>query len=242
MSHNVAEPADQSDLPFWKRSHYLDRMTFRELVVGLFPALHDPDLPRAGRAVRGRLRDRPGRPVADARLDRGGRADLSARLAPAAPVRAAFEVDVEVAAALADLEAHPLRSSPGSERPLGAVRRAPHHGADHRRGDAADRLGDRRPRRRGGGVRHRPADDLLLRVHALHPAPRLQAEVELGAAHEAAPHGAPLLRRDRQLRDHQLRVGPAARHLLREEGPAAAARRPCSTSATTRRWRRPIRG
>ena len=107
---------------------------------------------------------------------------------------------------------------------------------------AADRLGDRRARRRGGGVRHRPADDLLLRVHALHPAPRVQAEVELGAAHEAAPHGAPLLRRDRQLRDHQLLLGPGARHLLREEGPAAAARRRCSTSATTRKWPRSIRG
>ena len=33
MSHKVAE---QADLPFWKRSHYLDRMTFRELVVAYF--------------------------------------------------------------------------------------------------------------------------------------------------------------------------------------------------------------
>ena len=36
MSHKVADPADQSDLPFWKRSHYLDRMTLRELVVAYF--------------------------------------------------------------------------------------------------------------------------------------------------------------------------------------------------------------
>ena len=36
VSHNVADQADQSRLPFWKRSHYLDRMSFRELVVAYF--------------------------------------------------------------------------------------------------------------------------------------------------------------------------------------------------------------
>ena len=36
VSHKTADPAHQSDLPFWKRSHYLDRMTFRELVVAYF--------------------------------------------------------------------------------------------------------------------------------------------------------------------------------------------------------------
>lgn len=36
MSHKVADPADESGLPFWKRSHYLDRMSFRELVVAYF--------------------------------------------------------------------------------------------------------------------------------------------------------------------------------------------------------------
>jgi hypothetical protein len=35
VSHKLANPADH-DLPFWKRSHYLDRMTFRELVVAYF--------------------------------------------------------------------------------------------------------------------------------------------------------------------------------------------------------------
>src|SRR5215203_4753072 len=30
------EAADQADLPFWKRSHYLDRMTFGQLVVAYF--------------------------------------------------------------------------------------------------------------------------------------------------------------------------------------------------------------
>ncbi|MEO6041919.1 MAG: sterol desaturase family protein [Croceibacterium sp.] len=30
------EAVDQSDLPFWKRSHYLDRMTFRQLVTAYF--------------------------------------------------------------------------------------------------------------------------------------------------------------------------------------------------------------
>src|SRR5687768_13338152 len=36
VSHQVADPADQSQLPFWKRSHYLDRMSLRELVVAYF--------------------------------------------------------------------------------------------------------------------------------------------------------------------------------------------------------------
>lgn len=36
VSHKHADAAGQADLPFWKRSHYLDRMTFRELVVAYF--------------------------------------------------------------------------------------------------------------------------------------------------------------------------------------------------------------
>jgi len=36
VSHKVADPAREADLPFWKRSHYLDRMSFRELVVAYF--------------------------------------------------------------------------------------------------------------------------------------------------------------------------------------------------------------
>ena len=31
---NTAKP--DSDLPFWKRRHYLDRMTLRELIVAYF--------------------------------------------------------------------------------------------------------------------------------------------------------------------------------------------------------------
>jgi hypothetical protein len=27
VSHKVADTAQDADLPFWKRSHYLDRMT-----------------------------------------------------------------------------------------------------------------------------------------------------------------------------------------------------------------------
>ncbi len=33
---NKADSADQSDLPFWKRSHYLDRMTLGQLIVAYF--------------------------------------------------------------------------------------------------------------------------------------------------------------------------------------------------------------
>jgi len=36
VSQQVASAGDQSDLPFWKRTHYLDRMTFRQLVVAYF--------------------------------------------------------------------------------------------------------------------------------------------------------------------------------------------------------------
>ena len=36
MSQKVIQSADQSDLPFWKRSHYLDRMSLRELVAAYF--------------------------------------------------------------------------------------------------------------------------------------------------------------------------------------------------------------
>jgi len=36
VSHDIAQAADQSALPFWKRSHYLDRMSFRQLVVAYF--------------------------------------------------------------------------------------------------------------------------------------------------------------------------------------------------------------
>ena len=36
VSHKAVEAVDQADLPFWKRSHYLDRMNFRELVVAYF--------------------------------------------------------------------------------------------------------------------------------------------------------------------------------------------------------------
>ena len=36
VSQKVAIPADQADLPFWKRSHYLDRMSLRELVAAYF--------------------------------------------------------------------------------------------------------------------------------------------------------------------------------------------------------------
>jgi sterol desaturase/sphingolipid hydroxylase (fatty acid hydroxylase superfamily) len=36
VSYKVAEASGESDLPFWKRSHYLDRMTLRELVTAYF--------------------------------------------------------------------------------------------------------------------------------------------------------------------------------------------------------------
>jgi len=36
VSHQVAGVANEADLPFWKRSHYLDRMTLRQLVVAYF--------------------------------------------------------------------------------------------------------------------------------------------------------------------------------------------------------------
>jgi hypothetical protein len=36
VSQSTVPGAEQSDLPFWKRSHYLDRMTLRELVVAYF--------------------------------------------------------------------------------------------------------------------------------------------------------------------------------------------------------------
>jgi len=36
VSHNATAKADQSDLPFWKRSHYLDRMDLRGLVHAYF--------------------------------------------------------------------------------------------------------------------------------------------------------------------------------------------------------------
>lgn len=36
VSHDIAGVADQAELPFWKRSHYLDRMDFRQLVVAYF--------------------------------------------------------------------------------------------------------------------------------------------------------------------------------------------------------------
>lgn len=36
MTQQVDQAVDQSALPFWKRSHYLDRMTLRQLVVAYF--------------------------------------------------------------------------------------------------------------------------------------------------------------------------------------------------------------
>jgi len=36
VSHNATAKTDQSDLPFWKRSHYLDRMDLRGLVHAYF--------------------------------------------------------------------------------------------------------------------------------------------------------------------------------------------------------------
>ncbi len=36
QSHSPAVPADDSHLPFWKRSHYLDRMTLRQLISAYF--------------------------------------------------------------------------------------------------------------------------------------------------------------------------------------------------------------
>lgn len=36
VSHKQADTAGDAALPFWKRSHYLDRMTLRELVVAYF--------------------------------------------------------------------------------------------------------------------------------------------------------------------------------------------------------------
>ena len=36
VSHNATAKADQSDLPFWKRSHYLDMMDLRGLVHAYF--------------------------------------------------------------------------------------------------------------------------------------------------------------------------------------------------------------
>ena len=36
MSQTITQPGEDAKLPFWKRSHYLDRMGFRELVVAYF--------------------------------------------------------------------------------------------------------------------------------------------------------------------------------------------------------------
>ena len=105
---------DENKLPFWKRSHYLDRMTFGELVSAYFQHYTIMVyLDRRG-AVRRRLRLLSGEPVADRGRRRRGAVRLSARLAPAAPVRPARAVDVQGEVAVTDLEADPLRSPPGS--------------------------------------------------------------------------------------------------------------------------------
>jgi hypothetical protein len=78
------------------------------------------------------------------------------------------------------------------------------------------------PRRRGrrrGRLRDRPPHHLLLRILPLHPAPRLQAQEQVARRDEAPAHGPPFPRRERQLRNHQLLLGPPARHLLRPQGP-----------------------
>ena len=112
----------------------------------------------------------------DARRGRPDGARLSPGLVHAAPLGAALQVDVQGAA---------FWPRPGSGS-ITTTTRIPNHlevlfGALHTTLPTiaivthSDRLCDRRRRRRRGGVRDRPADDLPLRIRPLHPASRLQA-------------------------------------------------------------------
>ena len=239
----VVDAVDQADLPFWKRSHYLDRMTLRQLVVAYFQhyTIMTYLAPDARCASSSSRCARPA--VADARRRsrrawrstrssgtcctstcciRGGCGNRSCSRRPGS---ASTTITTRIPTISRCCSA---RSTPRCRRSRSAT--LPIGWAIGGIGGAAAAFAT--------GLR----DHLLLRVHALHPAPRVQAEVDVGAAHEAAPHGAPFLRRERQLRHHQLSSGTGPRHLLREEGPPEALARRCSTSATTRTWPRSIRG
>src|SRR3954463_5909717 len=96
----------------------------------LFPISGDHRLSGAQRGFDWRLGMAAGARPADLARDCGIELRLPADLVSASPQHPAQPLDVEIEAARRHLEAHPLRSSSGSQPPRGPVRRAPHDIAD----------------------------------------------------------------------------------------------------------------
>ena len=162
------------------------------------------------------------------------RARLSAGLVRAAPLGAAQPLDVQDRPSWLDLEAHPLRPPPGSQPPRGAVRRA-HTTLPTIALATTDRLCDRRLWGRAAMAFRTGLLTTCLTNCPLHPASRLQAQIEMAGGDEEASHGASFPRRDRQFRNYQLLLGQAVRYLLRSPRSGRRRARPCSTSAIRRR-------
>ena len=149
---------------FWQREHHLDKMTLARAGDRLFHLSGDHRLSGA----RGRLDRRLHLAAGAAR-----RRPCSRSPRRASPIRSSgICIHRYVLHSrwmwrhkwmALDLEADPLRSSPGPEPSRGAVRRAPHDAADDRARRDPDRLWHRRDlgRRPLGGaaaaLRHRPA-------------------------------------------------------------------------------------
>ena len=84
------QPTDDEDLPFWKRSHFLDRMTLKGLITAYFQHYTIIAYLGVDRFERRRIRDLPHHSAAHAGIDRGGGIRLSAGLASAASICAAW--------------------------------------------------------------------------------------------------------------------------------------------------------
>ena len=142
---------------FWNREHHLDKMTFRELVIAYFqyPAII-AYLALAAVSI-GAWIWRPAALLPTLIAIGTARARLPVHLVRHPPQHPAQPLDVEAQMDGRHLEAHPLRSPPGSEPSRGPVRRAAHDAADDRAGRDPDRLGDRRRRMAAGPARARSA-------------------------------------------------------------------------------------